>query len=85
MPAAGRSRRSRATNCRPLRGDATRSTVSWSGGSLEQLAGRQVKLRFWLEQGRLYAFWISRWPTGESGGATAGGGPEFAGTFDERA
>ena len=49
-----------------------------------QLAGRQVKLRFWLEQGRLYAFWISRWPTGESGGATAGGGPEFAGTFDER-
>ena len=72
-------------NCRPVRGDSTRYAVSWSGGSLGQLAGRPVKLRFWLEQGRLYAFWISRWPTGESGGATAAGGPEFASNFDERA
>lgn len=71
-------------NCRPVRTDHTRSAVTWSGGSLEQLAGRPVRLRFWLEQGRLYAFWVSRWPTGESSGATAAGGPEFSGTFDER-
>jgi hypothetical protein len=71
-------------NCRPVRGDSTRAALSWNSGSLAQLSGRTVKLRFWLEQGRLYAFWISRWPTGESGGATAAGGPEFAGTFDER-
>lgn len=71
-------------NCRPVRSDGTRTAVSWNGGSLAQVAGRPVKLRFWLNEGRLYSFWISRWPTGESSGATAAGGPEFSGTFDER-
>jgi hypothetical protein len=71
-------------NCVAVRGDRTRSRVTWAGGSLEQLAGRKVKLRFWLEEARLYAFWISRWATGESSGATAAGGPEFTGTFDDR-
>ena len=70
--------------CSPVRGDATRTAVSWKGASLESLAGRPVKLRFWLDEARLYAFWISPWPTGESRGATAAGGPEFAGTFDDR-
>jgi hypothetical protein len=68
--------------CAPFRGDRTRASLSWTGGSLAQLAGRRVKLRFWVEEGRLYAFWISPRPSGESRGATAGGGPEFAGTFD---
>lgn len=70
--------------CRPLRTDHTRALVEWSGGSIAQVAGRRVKLRFWLDEGRLYAFWISRWPSGESRGAVAGGGPAFAGPLDDR-
>ena len=33
---------------------------------------------------RFYAFWVSRWSTGESGGYPAGGGPEFSGAIDTR-
>jgi hypothetical protein len=37
-----------------------------------------------MTRGRLYSFWISHWPTGESGGYVAGGGPGFAGLADAR-
>lgn len=72
-------------NCMPVRGNHTRAAVTWAGGSIEQLRGRPVKLRFWVDEGRLYAFWVSPWPTGESRGAVAGGGPGLPGIFDERA
>lgn len=71
-------------HCAPLRGDRTKARISWAGGGLEQLAGQPVKLRFWIDEGSLYAFWISPWTTGESRGATAAGGPEFTGIFDDR-
>lgn len=71
-------------NSKPLRVNQTKAVMEWAGGSLAQLTGRRVKLRFWLDEGRLYAFWISSWPSGESRGAVAGGGPEFAGPFDDR-
>lgn len=41
---------------------------------LEPLQGQNIRLRFYMEQGDLYAFWISPWATGESRGYTAGGG-----------
>jgi hypothetical protein len=69
--------------CAPFRGDRTRAAVSWTAGSLAQLAGRRIKLRFWIEEGRLYSFWVSPWTSGESRGATAAGGPEFSGIFDD--
>ena len=72
-------------NCVPLRANQTRAAIGWTQGAFGQLAGRRVKLRFWLDEGRLYAFWVSPWATGESRGATAAGGPEFSGTFDDRA
>lgn len=71
-------------NCGPVRGNHTRAAITWTGGSIEQLAGRPVKLRFWVDEGRFYAFWVSAWPTGESRGAVAGGGPGLPGVFDER-
>jgi hypothetical protein len=70
--------------CVPASGNGTRMKVSWTGGSLKALAGRPVRLRFSMSRGRLYAFWISRWPSGESGGYPAGGGPEFSGAIDTR-
>lgn len=39
------------------------------------LVGKTVRLKFYLNQADIYAFWISAWQTGESGGYTGGGGP----------
>ena len=68
--------------CLPVTGDDTRISVRWKAGSLADVAGRPVRLRFSMSRGRLYAFWVSRWPTGESRGFPAAGGPEFSGPVD---
>ena len=60
---------------RPFRGDRTRQEMVWQGGDLGAAAGRPVKFRFHLRQGRLYAFWVSRNATGASQGYVAAGGP----------
>jgi hypothetical protein len=68
--------------CTPVSGDAARIGVSWSGAGLNDLAGRVVRFRFTLTRGRLYAFWVSATPTGESRGYPAAGGPAFSGPID---
>jgi hypothetical protein len=70
--------------CVPVGGDSTRHSVQWKTGNLASLAGETVRFRFSLTKGRLYAFWVSRWPSGESGGYVAAGGPGFRGPRDER-
>lgn len=56
--------------------NATKQPVGWKGQKdLASLAGKILKIKFYLTEGDLYAFWISPWPTGESRGYTAGGGP----------
>lgn len=56
--------------------DSTKARIMWKDKcDLSSLAGRIVRLRFYLTDGDLYAFWLSPWETGESGGYTAGGGP----------
>ena len=67
-----------------MRGDGTKLPVTWSGAELSALAGQTVRFRFSLSKGRLYAFWVSRWPTGESGGYVAAGGPGFSGPADTK-
>lgn len=71
--------------CQPARGDSTRHAVSWSSGTLQSIAGRPVRIRFSMSRGRFYAFWVSPWPSGESRGYVAAGGPAFAGPMDTRA
>ena len=71
--------------CEPVARDSTRAVVQWAGGSLAELAGTPVRFRFTLTRGRLFAFWVSPWPTGESRGFPAAGGPEFPGATDTRA
>ena len=68
--------------CRAVSGDGTRLAVEWASGSLGQLAGQTVRFRFTMTRGRLYAFWVSPWPTGESRGYPAAGGPGFRGPID---
>jgi hypothetical protein len=54
----------------------TKSSVSWRNKSdLKEVKNKVVQLRFYLKSGELYAFWVSTYKSGESGGYTAGGGP----------
>ncbi len=55
--------------------NSTMAEVRWRGASIGNLAGRAVCLRFHVSDGDLYSFWVSPWPSGESRGYTAGGGP----------
>ena len=71
-----------AAACTPLSGNGTRLPVRWTAGRLGDLSGRAVRFRFTLTHGRLFAFWVSAKPGGESGGYPAAGGPEFSGPLD---
>ena len=71
-----------AAGCVPATGNGTKMAVRWSGADLANLAGREVRFRFTMSKGRLYAFWVSPRPSGESRGYPAAGGPEFSGPMD---
>ena len=71
-----------ADACMPISTNGTKLAVSWGKASLADLAGREVRLRFTMTRGQLFAFWVSAKPTGESGGYPAAGGPQFSGPID---
>ncbi len=63
--------------------DRTKQRLEWrGGGDLATLAGKEVRLRFHLRNGRLYSFWVTPHREGESRGYVAAGGPEFRGPVD---
>jgi len=69
--------------CTPIADDKTLCPVSWRGADdLSSLAGRDVRFRFHLRNGRLYAFWVSPDRSGASHGYVAAGGPGFTGPTD---
>ncbi len=71
-------------DCRALsRADSTKSAITWKGGDLSRFAGKPVRLRFKLRTATLFSFWVSKKPTGESGGYVAAGGPDYRGLKDE--
>ncbi|MDF9830860.1 hypothetical protein [Parabacteroides sp. PF5-6] len=56
--------------------NSTKHLVSWKNKKdLSELSNKNIRIKFYLNKGDLYAFWISPWETGESGGYTSGGGP----------
>ena len=70
-------------NAVPIRTDKTLEQVQWKGKpDLSTLAGRPVRFRFHLRNGRLYAFWVSPDASGASHGYVAAGGPGFTGSTD---
>ena len=72
-----------AANCTPVRNDKTRQAVSWKGSAdLGEVAGKTVRFRFHLTNGKLYAFWVSPDASGKSHGFVAAGGPGFTGITD---
>ena len=69
--------------CVPIRADDTLQPVKWRGArDLSKLAGKPVRFRFHLTNGRLYSFWVSPDMSGASRGYVAAGGPGFAGMMD---
>ena len=65
-------------NCVPVAADKTLHAVRWKDtGDLSGLSGKEVKFRFHLSGGKLYAFWVSPERSGASHGYVAGGGPGF--------
>ncbi|MFO7957451.1 MAG: glycosyl hydrolase family 32 [Candidatus Brocadiia bacterium] len=65
-------------DCEGFIGNSTRAEIRWKNGAgIGQLAGRPVRLRFQMDRGDLYSFWVSRRRDGRSGGYVAGGGPAF--------
>ncbi|MEA3477784.1 MAG: glycosyl hydrolase family 32, partial [Bacteroidota bacterium] len=69
--------------CLPISTDSTKQLVTWKDGdSLESLAGKPVRVKFYLTNSKIYSFWVSRNPDGVSGGATAAGGPGLTGNWD---
>jgi hypothetical protein len=71
-----------SAGCVPVTGNGTRTAVRWNAGDLAAVSNREVRFRFSLTRGRLYAFWVSPRPSGESRGYPAAGGPEFSGPID---
>lgn len=70
-------------NCEPIRADKTLLPVQWKGAKdLSDLAGKPIKFRFLLTNGRLFAFWVSPESSGASLGYVAAGGPGFTGPTD---
>ena len=70
-------------NCAPVSIDKTRQMISWNGAEdLSALAGKPVKFRFYLSNGKLFSFWVSPDRSGASNGYVAAGGPDFSGLRD---
>jgi hypothetical protein len=73
-----------ADECLPLRTDSTCTEVRWRHvPDLSSIAGRNVRFRFRVHSGELYAFWVSPDERGTSGGYVAAGGPGFSGAVDK--
>ena len=49
---------------------------------LSSLTDQEVRFRFKLKNGDLYAFWVSPSTNGESNGYVAGGGPGYTSNKD---
>lgn len=64
-------------DCVPVKKtDKTKLLVTWKKHQdIASLIGKAVRLKFYLNNADIYAFWISPWQTGESRGYTSGGGP----------
>jgi hypothetical protein len=70
-------------NCEPIGADKTLQKITWKGAAdLSALAGQPVRFRFSLENGALYAFWVSPDRSGASHGYVAAGGPGLTGPTD---
>ena len=74
-------------DCIPICADSTIEQVRWKAElpgakDLSKLSGKPVRLRFYLNSGSLYSFWVSPDESGASHGYVAAGGPGFTSSID---
>jgi hypothetical protein len=70
-------------NCVAVTADKTLQRVQWNGAAdLSSLAGQPVRIKFYLTDGSLYAFWVSPDLSGASYGFVGTGGPGFTSNKD---
>jgi hypothetical protein len=70
-------------NCSPVSCDKTLAAVAWQGAAdLSAVVGKKVRFRFHLNDGSIYAFWVSPDKSGASHGYVAAGGPGFTDATD---
>jgi hypothetical protein len=63
--------------------DQTKLKIEWAVASdLSDQSGKNVKFRFHLTKGSLYAFWVTPDEKGSSNGYVGAGGPDFNGVRD---
>jgi len=64
--------------CVPVSCNSTSTPVKWQNvENLSTVAGKPVRIRFYLKNGSLYSFWFSKDNCGKSDGFVAAGGPGF--------
>jgi hypothetical protein len=69
----------------PAAGDRTKLKIEWPGGEdLSAVAGKNVRFRFHLKAGSMFAFWATPDENGTSNGYVGAGGPAFEGTRDSQ-
>ncbi|MEG1538904.1 MAG: hypothetical protein RR061_04740 [Muribaculaceae bacterium] len=62
-------------DCVAFNGDSTKTKITWKNNkNLASLKNQSIKIKFYVEDGDLYSFWISQFENGKSFGYTAGGG-----------
>jgi len=72
-----------AEKCVPVKANKTLHSVRWNGAEdLSSLANQPVRFRFHLQNGKLFAFWVSPETSGASHGYVAAGGPGFSSNRD---
>ena len=63
-----------AEDCIPFTGDSCCTMLSWKNGKdVSFLAGKEFSVKFVMEDGSFYSFWLSDSETGDSGGYYCGG------------
>jgi hypothetical protein len=71
-----------AAQCQPITGNHTKHALRWNGAAIASLANSVVRFKFVFDRARLFAFWVSPSPRGESRGYLGAGGPGYASTID---
>ncbi len=70
-------------NCLGVSGDTTISQIKWKGSDdLSALSYKPVKIKFKLDDGKFYSFWISIDESGRSDGYVGGSGPGYTSNID---
>jgi len=66
-------------DCIEFIGDNTKKNIMWlNNNKLSALKGKNIKIKFYLESGDIYSFWISKTIDGKSYGYTGGGGAGYS-------